>query len=270
MGDLTFTRVVTAGGASIMIGASPWVIPPAWHLPVIEFREQLRPRRLLTLNDLLEYDIEIRQFYHQVVDAILHPAPPSLQNTDGDPIELTTVTYELGVTAADAFERLRPLATLRGELHVDDEVRDSAGAIAGANLTWIKAGNRKHKDWDNTVPRHAAAGSATGWWSRSTRRGGGTGCAKEITKRFGRTANLVETSVTDVVKELEARRAGGTGIGRRATSPASDARADPRTRSARSGAGAEALGRMDRHKGPGARKPDAPTGGQDAAGPRAA
>ena len=42
-GDLTFTRVVKAGGASIMIGASPWVIPPAWHLPVIEFREQLRP-----------------------------------------------------------------------------------------------------------------------------------------------------------------------------------------------------------------------------------
>ena len=34
-GDLTFTRVVTAGGASIMIGASPWVIPigvaPAGH-----------------------------------------------------------------------------------------------------------------------------------------------------------------------------------------------------------------------------------------------
>ena len=121
-------------------------------LPVIEFREQLRPRRLLTLNDLLEYDMEIRQFYHRVVDAIQHPAPPSLQNTDGDPIELTTVTYELGVTAADAFERLRPLATLRDELHADDEVRDSAGAIAGANLTWLKAGNRKHKDWDNTVP----------------------------------------------------------------------------------------------------------------------
>jgi len=33
-GDLTFTRGVTAGGTSIMIGASPWVIPPAWHLRV--------------------------------------------------------------------------------------------------------------------------------------------------------------------------------------------------------------------------------------------
>jgi hypothetical protein len=25
----------SAGGASIMIGASPWVIPPSWHLSVI-------------------------------------------------------------------------------------------------------------------------------------------------------------------------------------------------------------------------------------------
>ena len=117
-GDVTFTRVVTAGGASIMIGASPWLIPPAWQLRVIDFRDHLRPRRLLTVDDLIDYDLEIRGFYHQVIDAILHPAPPSLQNTDGDPVELTTITYELGVSAAEAFERLRPLATLRGDAHI--------------------------------------------------------------------------------------------------------------------------------------------------------
>ncbi len=72
-GDLTFTRVVTAGGASIMIGASPWVIPPSWHLPVIEFRDQLSPRRLMTRADLSTCDIEIRQLYHQIVDAIREP-----------------------------------------------------------------------------------------------------------------------------------------------------------------------------------------------------
>jgi hypothetical protein len=74
-----------------------------------------------------------------------------LQNTDGDLLELTTVTYELGVTAAEAVERLSPLATLRGEAHVADEAYDAAGVLVAANLTWIKAGNRKHKDWDNTT-----------------------------------------------------------------------------------------------------------------------
>ncbi len=219
-GDLTFTRVVTAGGASIMIGASPWVIPSAWQLRVIDFREHLRPRRLLTVTDLLEYDLEIRRFYHQVIDAILHPALPSLHNTDGDPIELTTMTYELDVAAAEAFERLRPLATLRGDAHIDGEVYDSAGAITAAELTWIKAGNRQHKDWDNTT-----LGSL---WLNGTRLVVEVNSArrrdrvaKEIAKRFGKTARLVETNVTDVMKELETRRAKGAEPGGAARPPSS-------------------------------------------------
>jgi hypothetical protein len=211
-GDLTFTRVVTAGGASIMIGASPWVIPPAWHLPVIELREQLRPRRLLTLDDLLEHDIEIRRFYHQVVHAVLHPTLPTLQNTDGDPIELTTMTYELGVTTSEAFERLRPLATLRGDAHIDGEVYDRAGAITAAELTWIKAGNRKHKDWDNTtLGRLRLNGARLVVEVNSARRR--DRIAKEIAKRFGKTARLVETNVTDVMRELKTRRSRGAELG---------------------------------------------------------
>ena len=44
-GDVTFTRVVTAGGGSIMIGACPWVIPASWHIPLIDMREKFRPKR---------------------------------------------------------------------------------------------------------------------------------------------------------------------------------------------------------------------------------
>lgn len=207
-GDLTFTRVVTAGGASIMIGASPWVIPPAWHLPVIEIRDQLCPRRLMTVADLANDQNEIRRFYHQIADAIVNPRLPTLQNTDGDPIELTTMTYDLGVRGAEAFERLRPLATLRGEVHVDDERRDAAGAIEAAVLTWLKPGNRKHKDWDNTtLGTLRLEGSRLVVEVNSARRR--ERIAKEISKRFGSTAMLVETKITDIVKELEDRRARG-------------------------------------------------------------
>jgi len=205
-GDLTFTRVVTAGGASIMIGAAPWVIPPAWHLPVIELRDRLRPRRLMTLEDLSNDDIEVRQFYHQIVDAIVNPRLPTLQNTDGDPIEMTTMTYDLSVTAAEAFDRLRPLATLRGEMHVDGERWDPAGAIEAAVLTWIKAGNRQHKDWDNTtLGTLRLDGARLVVEVNSARRR--ERIAKEISKRFGSTATLVETKTTDIIKELQDRRA---------------------------------------------------------------
>jgi hypothetical protein len=207
-GDLTFTRVVTAGGASIMIGASSWVIPPSWHLSVIEFRDQLSPRRLMTLADLSKCDIEVRRFYHQIVDAIVNPKMPTLLNTDGDPLEMTTMTYDLGVKAAEAFDRLRPLATLRGEAHVDDERYDAAGRIEAAVLTWLKAGNRKHKDWDNTtLGTLRLDGSRLVVEVNSARRR--QRIAKEISKRFGSTATLVETKTTDVVKELQERRARG-------------------------------------------------------------
>ena len=207
-GDLTFTRVVTAGGASIMIGASPWAIPPSWRLSVIEFRDQLSPRRLMTLADLSKRDIEIRRLYHQIADAIVNPRLPTLQNTDGDPIEMTTMTYDLGLTPAESFDRLRPLATLRGEAHVDDERCDAAGGIEAAVLTWLKAGNRKHKDWDNTtLGTLRLDGSRLVIEVNSARRR--ERIAREISKRFGSTATLVETTTTDIVKELQERRARG-------------------------------------------------------------
>jgi hypothetical protein len=207
-GDLTYTRVVTAGGASIMIGASPWVIPPAWHLRVLDFRQQLRPSRLLTVEELRDYDIEIREFYHHVIDEIQHPRLPSLRNTDGGPIELTTMTYELGVTTAEAVERLRPIATLRGEAHVDGETYDDAGTLTAAELSWIKAGNRQHKNWDNTtLGTLRLNGARLVVEVNSARRR--DQIAKEIAKRLGKSATLVETTVTDVMKELEARRTEG-------------------------------------------------------------
>ena len=78
-------------------------------------RERLRPKRTLTRNELIDYDMEIRQTYHEIVDRLLHPTLPVMQNTDGDLLELTTLTYKLGVPVAGAVERLTPLATLRGD-----------------------------------------------------------------------------------------------------------------------------------------------------------
>ena len=205
VGDLLFTRVVTAGGGSIMIGACPWVIPASWHIPIIDTRQRLRPKRLLTRKELLDYDLEIRQAYHRIVEALLHPALPVLQNTDGDPLELTTLTYELGVTLTEAVERLTPLATLRGDVHLADEARDAAGALMTATLTWIKAGNRKSKDWDNTtLGTLRLDGSRLVIEVNSARRR--RRIEKEIAKRLGSAATLIDTTVTDLTEALERRR----------------------------------------------------------------
>ena len=205
VGDVLFTRVVTAGGGSIMIGACPWVIPASWHIPIIDMRERFRSKRLLTRDELIDFGLEIRQTYHEIVDGLLHPTPPILQNTDGDLIELTTLTYELGVPVAEAVERLTPLATLRGDVHIADEVRDAAGTLTAAALTWIKAGNRKIKDWDNTTlgTLHFDGSRLVVEVNSARRR---RRVEREIAKRLGSAATLVDTTVTDLTEALEQRR----------------------------------------------------------------
>lgn len=91
--DLLFTRVLTLDGASIMIGASPFIVPPRWHTRIIDWRERLFRRRLLTRQDLDDVDIEIREMYFEIAAELLDPSPPRLSNTDGDPLALTTLTY---------------------------------------------------------------------------------------------------------------------------------------------------------------------------------
>jgi hypothetical protein len=218
-GDLTYTRVVTAGGASIMIGAAPWIIPPAWHVHIIDLRDGLAPRRLMTRAGLIDYDIEIRDQYHHIANALAKPRLPQLQNTDGDPLEMTTLLYELTISPAEAVDRLKPLATLGDEVHISDETFDQAGTLTAADLSWIKAGNRKNKSWDNTILGNLRVeGSRLTVEVNSVRRR--DRIAKEIAKRLGSTATHVETKVTDLARELDRRRQRGRRGDAAALSPA--------------------------------------------------
>ena len=73
-------------------------------------------------------------------------------------------------------------------------------------LTWLKAGNRKHKDWDNTtLGTLRLDGSRLVIEVNSAKRR--KRIAKEILQRFGSSATLVETKTADIVKELQDRRA---------------------------------------------------------------
>jgi hypothetical protein len=205
-GDVTFTRVLTLAGGSILLGPSPWIIPPSWRIQLIELRERWRPRRLLTRNELEDYAIELREAYHEIVDALHHPQLPRLTNTDGDPLEPTTLTYRLSVPAAEAIDRLRPLATLGDDVHVSDEEVDAEGGSVSASLSWIKAGNRTQKSWDNTVlGTLRVEGAQLLVDVNSARRA--SRIQREIRRLLGANATLVETTTQDVADMLAAGRA---------------------------------------------------------------
>ncbi|HUR33313.1 MAG TPA: hypothetical protein VM032_05925 [Vicinamibacterales bacterium] len=194
--QLLFTRVVTVEGVSVMFGAAPYIVPPHWHTRIIDWRERVFRKRLMTREELADFDIEIRDLYFDIAAQILNPTPPQLRNTDGDPVALTTLTYTLTTTVADAFVKLAPLCTVHGEDHVDEIEHDASGAVTSAVMNWVKAGNRKLKDWDNTIlgTLRLDAGRLVAEVN-STRRA--TRLRREITKRLGRAAVLTDTAVVD-------------------------------------------------------------------------
>ena len=136
-GRVLFTRVVTVGGVSVMLGAAPISFPVEWQIELLQWRDRTFRRRKITRALLDEYDIEIRDFYLALADRARNPRPPRLQNTDGDDLELTTITYRLTMPVAEACEKLQPLATLGDEQHVEDITMDAAGEMTGAVLQWV-------------------------------------------------------------------------------------------------------------------------------------
>ena len=128
-----------------------------------------------------------------------------LRGAEGRVVDTLTLTFELNVGVDEAFARLVPLARVRGEDHIDEVTRDESGAVTNAVLSWTKAGNRQHKDWDNTILGHlrletdrlvAEVNSAR----RAER------LKREIVKRLSGNALLIGTKVIDPTEALAERQ----------------------------------------------------------------
>jgi hypothetical protein len=106
----------------------------------------------LAAADLLRYREEIRTTYLDLRDAMR--TPPRLTNTDGDPFLLHTLTFRAG-SAHAAFEALAPLerGVSKKELMESAELGDN-GELRRVEISWLKQGNRMHKDWENTILGH--------------------------------------------------------------------------------------------------------------------
>lgn len=72
---------------------------------------------------------------------MLNEPPPLMQNTDGDPFQLTRDDIALQGSRADVIRRLGSLPGVQGP----EQEGDDAVFVA------TKAGNAVHRSWDNTV-----------------------------------------------------------------------------------------------------------------------
>ena len=204
---LLYAKVVTLDEGSIMVASAPLLIPPSWHTSLIDWRRQLTRKRRIDQPALLEFDAEIRSMYLLIAGDLRNPPLPKLTNTDGDPLELTTLEFELRCSPGRAYERLRHL---EGPASADplppDATLDKDGELAAVEFSWIKPGNRMHKSWDNTVLGHLRIeGNRLTGEVNSTRRA--DRLRREVARRLGRDVTVAGSTTQSVEALLATRQA---------------------------------------------------------------
>jgi hypothetical protein len=135
-------RVVDAGEVSLICGMHPIPLRPAQVAPVIEtVRRALRRRTAVAPERLRESRI-VWKMLNAWSDAIERSQTlPTLVNTDGDPLLLTQDRWSFA--RAQRQEIVAQIRTIEGT--------DAKESESGDVFAVVREGNRRHKDWDNTV-----------------------------------------------------------------------------------------------------------------------
>ncbi len=150
--DIIYGRVIQVEHVGLLMGCGGTLVPPASKPSILQFRRWLREQEgHLSVAVLHEWEMEIREFYFQV-DEQLH-APPELRNTEGDPLSLHELYFEIDSTG-DTFDRLKGLAA-----QVDDEDLlaeaewDSDGRVHAVEFPLLQSGKAS-----GPVPEHTVLG----------------------------------------------------------------------------------------------------------------
>ena len=154
-GDILFGKVVNIDGVAMLEACAPAMFPPMEKSAVLKLRKKLeRSKSPITAQLLREHTYDMLDIYHDIVDRLLNPPMPQLQNTDGDTLLPHRLVYEIESPRA-AFDALRPLCltNLAEDLLAAAEF-DATGELRNVEFSWQKRGNDKNKTWDNTILGH--------------------------------------------------------------------------------------------------------------------
>ena len=152
-GDLLFGQLASVDRLTMVEACNGFAIPPMEKAPIIELRAHIASAHpVITHQVLRDWDFELLDLFHEITDRLYNPRLPTLQNTDGEPLSLHKLVFDLNSPPQAVFDALKHLAL--DELDEDllsDATRDSEGTLTRVRFSWKKRGNKKHAGLDNTV-----------------------------------------------------------------------------------------------------------------------
>lgn len=152
VGDIVFGQLLDVDDISMLECAGPYYIPPIRKIELIDLRKELLDGKAhCTPEELQDWDFELIERYLEIAEEMLHPRLPKMHNTDGDPLEMHRLAFD--IESPEIV--LRALADLdldrtSDELLADAE-RTSRGDIKRVEWMWKKSGNERHKNLSNTI-----------------------------------------------------------------------------------------------------------------------
>ena len=154
-GDILFGKVVTIDQVSMLEACAPMMFPPMEKSAILKLRKKMeRSKQAITPQLLREYLYDMLGIYHDIVDRLLNPPMPQLQNTDGDPLLPHRLVYEIESPRA-AFDALKPLClTMTEDILLEEAGFDPKSELLKIEFPWEKRGNEKNKTWSNTILGH--------------------------------------------------------------------------------------------------------------------
>lgn len=150
-GDILFAKIIQYDNLGLMVGCGTALIPPIRKPMIIDLRAMMRKEKEnLSTQDLFEYDMEIRILYFRIYDA-LH-TPPEITNTDGDPISMQDLLFEISASPQEAFDSLKSLAIDTPEEELLEEAElDENGNLTKIDFRWLKKGRSGMPGGDYTT-----------------------------------------------------------------------------------------------------------------------
>jgi hypothetical protein len=154
-GDIVFGQLVPAEGITILEAASLCFIPPIYKIELIDFRKELlRGEPRFTAATLCEWDLELIKRYLGIMEKVLHPQVPKLHNTDGEPLEMHRLVFDID-SPEKVLDALKSLDVGRSEEEfLAATERTARGEFKCVQFNWTKPGNRLHESWSTTIVGH--------------------------------------------------------------------------------------------------------------------